>query len=274
MRIFILLGFALSLLLGGCATVLDDHTGVKQNGSVVDYLYPNSKESPSLRPGLTTLHPPVRVGIAFVPVDAGTAALSENDRTQLLERVKASFTGYAYIDSIQIVPSQYLREKGGFENLEQAARLFNVDLMALVSYDQVQFNDTSRLSLLYWSIVGAYVIKGNRYDVHTMVDCAVFDVHSHQLLFRAPGTSQVKGSATLVGFGEEARNGRRAGFDQAVADLLPRLHTELDTFRERVRTDAHYQIEPQAGRGGGAFDLWELLLALGLVAVTKRTRAR
>ena len=52
-------------------------------------------------------------------------------------------------------------------------RLYAVDLMALVSYDQVTHGDTNEWSLGYLTIVGMYVLKGNRYDVSTVVDLAV-----------------------------------------------------------------------------------------------------
>jgi len=68
-----------------------------------------------------------------------------------------------------------------------------------VSYDQVQFTDRNALSVLYRTIVGAYVIHGDQYDVQTLVDASVFDVRSRKLLFRALGMSQVKGGASAAG---------------------------------------------------------------------------
>ena len=71
--------------------------------------------------------------------------------------------------------------------------MFNVDVVVLLSYDQMQFSDNNRLSVFYWTIVGGYLVNGSQYDVSTLVDASVFDVASRQLLFRAPGTSQLKG---------------------------------------------------------------------------------
>ncbi|MGE5465941.1 MAG: rhombotarget lipoprotein, partial [Ignavibacteria bacterium] len=178
------------LLLAGCASWFPQG-GVKQAGSIVDYLYPDAKEPPQMQPSVTYLRPPVRVGIAFVPGGGWGAGLPEPEKAKLLERVKASFAQYGYIGSIEVIPTQYLRPKGGFANLEQVARMFNVEVVALLSYDQVQFNDTNALSVLYWTIIGAYIIHGDQYDIQTMVDASVFDVRSRKLLFRAPGTSQI-----------------------------------------------------------------------------------
>lgn len=265
----------LVLGLAGCASWFPQ-TGAKQAGSMVDYLYPDAKEAPQLKPSVTTLRPPVRVGIAFVPGGGWGAGLPEADKTKLLEGVKAAFAQYGFIGNIEVIPTQYLRPKGGFENLDQVARMFNVEVMALLSYDQVQFNDSNALSVLYWTVIGAYIIKGDQYDIQTMVDASVFDVRSRKLLFRAPGTSQIKGSASLAGFSERSRAARLEGYNKAVAELTPRLQAELDGFKERIKTDANFKVENKPGYTGGGDLGWLsalLALVLGGAAYWARRRA-
>ncbi|HWJ93140.1 MAG TPA: rhombotarget lipoprotein [Telluria sp.] len=241
----------LATTLAACGSMTGNHAN-RQSGSVVDYLYPDAKEAPAMQPTVTVLRTPVRVGIAFAPGHAAT--LSETEKLWLLEKVRSSFSQHQYIGSIEIIPSAYLRPRGGWGNLEQAARMFNVDVVALLSYDQVTFNDTNRLAVLYWTIVGAYLIKGDRYDIQTMVDASVFDVKSRKLLFRAPGTSQVKGSATMAGYGEQSRAAQTEGYNKAVDQLIPALQNELASFKERIKSDAGYQIVDRDGRrGGGSF---------------------
>ncbi len=262
-----LIAVLLVLTLAGCASWFPQG-GVKQAGSIVDYLYPEAKEAPQLQPSVTYLRPPVRVGVAFVPGGGWGAGLPESDKAKLLERVKASFAKYGFIGSIEVIPTQYLRPKGGFANLDQVARMFNVEVVALLSYDQVQFNDTNALSVLYWTIIGAYIIHGDQYDIQTMVDAAVFDVRSHKLLFRAPGTSQVKGSASLAGFSERARAARLEGYNKAVEELIPQLQTELETFKERIKSDVGFKVENKPGYSGGGNLGWlSLLVALILTGV-------
>ncbi len=262
-----------ALLLGGCASWFPQ-TGVKQTASVVDYLYPDARQAPQLQQGITRLRPPVSVGIAFVPGGGGRAELPEADRLRLLERVKASFAGYNYIGRIEVIPTEYLRPKGGFANLEQVARMFDVEVVTLLSYDQVQFNDANAMSILYWTLVGAYVIHGDRYDIQTMVDASVFDVASHRLLLRAPGTSRIKGSATLVGFGERARAARLQGYGEAIDQLVPRLQGELERFKAAVKSDAAVRIENKPGyRGGGDLGWPGLLAALALAGLARAARA-
>jgi rhombotail lipoprotein len=261
------LALLLVVSLCGCSTSLRSRES-KQSASIVDYLYPKATEAPKLEPGMTTLRPPVRVGIAFVPTDSRGYGLPETEKIKLLERVKASFTGRDYIGSIEIIPSQYLQRNGGFANMEQVARTFGVDIMAMLSYDQVQFTDSNSLSLLYWTIVGAYVVNGNQYDVNTMIDVAVFDVASRKLLFRAPGTSQVQGGGNWANFSERARAGQIEGYNKAVEQLVPQLQKELDSFRERIKTAATFKVEARPGyRGGGSLGWVDLAIVAALAAL-------
>lgn len=251
-----------AMALSGCAWWRPAN-GVKQTGSIVDYLYPDAKAAPELTPSVVKLRPPVKVGIAFVPGANWNNGLPEAAKMKLLERVRASFAKHEYIGKIEIIPSQYLRAKGGFANLDQVARMFDVEVVTLLSYDQVQFNDSNALSVLYWTIVGAYVVHGEQYDVQTMLDAAVFDVQSHQLLFRAPGTSRVKGSASLAGISEKARAAGTEGYERAVDQLVPQLQAELDSFRERAKNSIDYRIENKAGyKGGGGMGWFSLAMVV------------
>jgi len=108
-----------------------------------------------------------------------------------------------------------------------------------------------------------------------MVDASIFDVQSQKLLFRAPGTSQVKGNASMSGFSERARAARIEGFNKAVEDLLPNLHTELDSFKERIKSDTTYRVENKPGySGGGDLGWFSLLLTLALGAGAAMSRRK
>jgi len=270
MKLFKTLLCALALLtLGACASMFS-HTGARQAGSIVEYLYPDAKQAPNLEPTVTRLRLPVRVGIAFAPAGGRDIdrrnGLQDAAQLQLLERVKAAFSQYDYIGSIEVIPGNYLLPHGGFGNLDQVARMFNVDVIALVSYDQIRFNDTNRLAVLYWTVVGAYLVKGDQYDVQTMVDAAVFDVRSRKLLFRAPGLSQVKGAATMAGYGKEVRGAQSDGYAQAVDQMIPQLQAQLASFRERAKSDPGIQVEHAPGRRGAGDIGWPVALALAGLA--------
>ena len=245
------LSFSLFILIvtaitGGCTTPGTPREA-KQSASIVEYLYPAASAAPKMEPGIALLRPPARVGLAFVPADAKARSLPETEKMKLLERTRAAFARQPYVGAIEIIPTQYLRAGGGFDNLQQVSRLFNVDIMAMVSYDQVHFTDTNSLALLYWTIVGAYVVNGNEFDIKTMLDISVFDVASRKLLFRAPGTSQINGGSNWANYSERARAAQIDGYQKAVDQLIPQLNTEIEAFRERLKAAADIKLEPLPG---------------------------
>lgn len=277
-RALILCGLASAILalLAGCFTGL--HRKAERSSSVVAYLYP-SQTNPLPPTGIPVLRVPLRVGIAFVPSGSANpqhgyyqppSDVSETQKTALLQRVAAQFKGLEFIESIEVVPTTYLRPAGGFENLEQVRRMLNFDVIALVAYDQVQFTDENFLSLAYWTIVGAYVFKGNKHDTQTLMEAAVYDIPSQHLLFRAPGSSQVQAGSTLINVQQRLREDSGRGFDQATDDLIKNLKVQLEDFRARVKQapGSIAKIENKPGyKGGGAVEPgFAALLALLMLA--------
>ncbi len=264
-------------LLGGCYDLMG-HTSNTRATSLVDYLYPNEAQHIDI-PGPAVLSLPLRVGIAFVPPARtnngyGAGPLTEEAKGELLNRVAAEFKALPYVKNIEIIPTTYLRPGGSFNNLNQLKNFFDVDVIALVAYDQTQFTDEGLLSLTYWTVVGAYVIPGERNDTQTLMEAAVYDIKSRKLLFRAPGASEVKAGATLVNAREGLRDNSRKGFDDATTALIANLKTELEDFKTKVKdTPEDFQIEHKPGyTGGGALDGGFALAIAGLAAGQLRRR--
>ena len=146
-----LLGLTL-LICGGCSSMWSGTSRkTERSSSVVNYLYPG-ENNPLPPTEVPVLRLPLRVGIAFVP--SGNTrnyyqdhSITEVQKTALMERVAAEFKGRDYIQSIEIIPTSYLRPAGGFANLNQVRSLLGVDVIALVAYDQVQFTNENILSL-------------------------------------------------------------------------------------------------------------------------------
>jgi rhombotail lipoprotein len=256
--------------------------------SVVDYLYPANGDV-VVQPSIPTLNLPIKIGLAFVPSanDANLAAVvPESERQKLMNQIADHFRQQPYVKSIEVIPTSYLQPKGGFENLEQASRMFDVDVVALLSYDQMQFSNSGRSSITYWTLIGAYLVEGEKNDTRTLLDAAVFDVKSHKLLFRAPGVSTVKGSATPVNADEARRHDGAEGFGLAAVNLLGNLDTELDAFKTKVResktdvqvvqSEEYKKRASSGGAGGGASDLMlfaaTALLGAGAMARQRRKR--
>lgn len=253
-RLLCALTASLCVALAGCAS-MQPQTKQRQVASVLTFLYPGIEQVPPPSDQVAVLNVPFRIGVAFVPDQANASfRQSETDRLKLAGQVRDAFARYPFVREIEAVPSMYLEPGGGFANLDRVANLLRLDVIALISYDQVQHSGASGWSFLYWTGIGAYVIEGDRYDVLTAVETAVFDIRSRRLLMRAAGTSTLKGAATMVGFSERAREARTRSFDDAIAQMIGNLHAETKTFRERAPRDPMIRLvlppgyDPNAAR--------------------------
>jgi len=258
------------LALLGCGS-----TSTQHRAGVLEFLYPEGKEA-SL-PTDVRLELPLRVGIAFVPESGGSfrSALDEVQKVDLLERVAQAFREEEGIAGIEVIPSTYLTPGGGFENVDQLRTLFGIDLVALVSYDQRQFDEMSKSSITYWTIVGAYIVPGNVNDTSTFLDTSVFDVRSRALLFNAAGRNEVHGRSTGIESPQALRRASAEGFDLAVDDMLVELESTLEGFREHVKsgtlrgpgTPAIQVTDSREGSGGGTGVGFVAPVELGAVAL-------
>ena len=273
----ILLAVLLLPFLSGCSSfwTMGNHEKTREgsSSSLVDFLYPKGEVPPELPEHLPHLSLPLRVGIAFVP-SHGYADITATEKQELLEQVASAFRDRPYVDAIEVIPDNYMRSARGITGMQQVAAMYSVDVMALVSYDQISFSAERDSALLYWTVVGAMVVKGNSNEVQTMIDTAVFDVSTAKLLFRAPGTDSDRGNATLMDSGKELRKLRSASFVAAADNMIVNLDEELDGFRRAVEAGERADVTWRGGTGGGgSFGLCLLLLlSLALVRATSAHR--
>lgn len=274
---------ALTLVaLAGCASFFDGPThraGV--SSSVVDYLYPPGTKFEAAQEGVPEVRLPARVGLMFVPSTRDPVGLTAADRQQLLVKVRDTFKAQPFIDRIEIIPDTYLRSRGGFDNLEQIARLQGLDIVALVSYDQVADTGETAASFLYWTIIGAYTVPATRNQVSTFVETTVFHVASRTLLLRAPGQDQRDAGSTAIRVGDTRERLGREGFQAAMDDMSTNLDVAIADFSTRVREEGQVRlVDRQSGGswrgrgGGGSLGLWELGALLGALALLLAARRR
>lgn len=276
-----LLGAVLALV--GCTTPVS----TVRRSSLMDYLYPKEKAAPAPNPAGARLHLPLKLGIAFVP--GGTASwrvqnlLTPGQEKPLLEVVKRSFKDRPWVGEIKLIPSAYLRAGGGFDNLDQVARMYGVEVIALVSVDQIQYTDPKWYSFTYISIVGAYVLPGDANDTRTLIDAAVYDVPTRTFLLRAPGQSEVKGSSTWAHREVQLREHAQKGLETAMADLSKNLDAEVASFKAEVASGERKDVDVVDRKGvslresggknfGGALGWPEALMALLILAFGLRMR--
>jgi len=269
----VLLALTLAAALTGCQALTSAfcaphcRSESHASSSLVDFLYPNGGAPPGENT-LPELKLPVRVGLAFLPsrTGAGTVGLEAAHREEFLERIRQRFIDRKFVSQIVIVPDYYLSDaRRGFEGLKGVQRLYNIDIIALVSYDQVTYRDDNAWSMGYLTIVGAYVLKGTRHDVTSLIDLAVVDPVSRSILLRAGGTDARHGTTSLVEESRESRQSREASFGKATDALIENFDVALTRFESDVREGkANVHVSNRSGHagGGGSLDiLWLVLLA-------------
>jgi len=257
--------------------------------SALDFLYPEGSEA--VPPADVTLRLPLRVGLAFAPpVNPGGDAFSEEQKLALLERIADDFRGREAIRQVDVIPTSYLKPGGSWENLEQLVSAFGLDVMVLISYDQFQFSESGRSSWAYWTLIGAYVVKGEKNETRTVMDAVVYDSPSRAMLFHATGQDSDKGRATPVDVNRSLRDESAESFQRATDDLVLNLNLALDRFIDQAAsgtvrgegTPAVAMLD-ESGRpvivgegGAGAVGPVELALAMLLLlpAVGSRCRRR
>jgi rhombotail lipoprotein len=277
MRWYSWFGLVTIVGLSGCANLAcfsSCQRHAQNSTSLVEFLYPNGAPPPA-QDAQPQLHLPLRVGLAFLPSN-GEPRIGPDaaQKEALLQEIRKRFVSRKFIAEIVLIPDYYLQGKRGFEGLEGVQRLYGIDLMALVSYDQVAHEDDNRWSLGYMTIVGAYVLKGTRHDVSTLVDLAVVDPATHSLVLRAGGFDTRHGTVTLVDENRRLRETATEAFAAATQQMIDHFDGALTAFESEVRDGkANVRVVSNHGKptsGGGSFAWFDLLLLLPLVMTRRR----
>ena len=257
--------------LSSCAIFGEYQSKHMHSTSLVRFLYPLGK-LPLEDKKDPVLNLPLRVGLAFIPDAVRQSTINPATKNQLLENVKAAFEKKDYVDEIIIIPQMYFSNSKGYTTLDQVNRLYQLDVIALVSYDQIVNASDNLFSLSYLTIVGAYIFPGSNYKVNTLIDLAVIDVASRSILFRAAGTNGSKQSAVASAYIQQAyRKKQNQGFSQAMQQMQTNLWLELDKFEQRLRKkdpQDRIKIKHRSGYSGGSVSL-TLLFILFLLTIAK-----
>jgi rhombotail lipoprotein len=270
-----------ALLLTGCTALnalIGSPDGQRQSrysSSLVEFLYPDGKVPPAQNQ-IPELKVPLHVGLAFLPSNDGGGPTAAQ-REELMEQIRQRFASRKFVTQIVTIPDYYLRDKRGFDGLAGVQRLYSVDVMALISYDQVEHRDENDWSLGYLTIVGAYVLKGSHHDVATLVDLAVVDPATQSLILRAGGTDSRARNSTLVDQPREARESNAASFASATTQMIDNFDVALTKFEADVRAGkANIRVakrESSGGGGGGGGSFAPLSLGVLMLMAVARRRA-
>ena len=256
------LSLTAGFLLAGCNGFFYSTSPQSNSSSMVQFLYPDGERPENEVTALPSLQLPLRIGIAFVPPTSSFGyTVSQAEQVNLLNMVKAEFEKEDYVASIEVLSSDYLQGMSGFQALEQIGDLLDLDVFALVSWNQVVMSSDTPASLLYWTIIGAYTIPGTRNSVNTLLDVAIFDLESRKLLLRAPGISGATDTSTAINAGRVTASIRDASFKSAARQMSENLATEVERFGERVKDEGVAEIT-YASNYRGSFS--PLLILFGL----------
>jgi len=251
MRRPLLAALAALLLLGtGCAAP----ETIQRRSSLAAYLGAKATPAEGVPAGPVKLQLPLRLGIAFVPAETGQrqGGLANTAPTQLLgagqeqalhQQVADLFGQKPWTLSFKIIPALYLTKEGGFEDLTQVARSFGVDVVALVSVDQLQFSSPRWYAWTYWTLVGAYMVRGDKNDTTTLVDAAVYHVPSRTFLFRAGAVGTAKGSSTWSNREEAFRQQAQESLRLAMANLSLALDQGVGGFKQDLLKGARKDVQ-------------------------------
>ncbi len=232
-RIFIVV-MMMTTIVSGCSFA---PTQEYKYSDEVEYLYPTGANPASVN-GVTVAALPLRIGIAFVPDNnprGPNSALLEQQKMQLMDKIKQQLLLDSIIGKVELIPSAYLSSSGSFNNLDQVRAVFGVDSIFLFSFEQAQYTDRGLLSLGYWTIIGSYFIPGEKNDTNSMISAVAYDIPQRQMLFRSHGVSQSKELSTPVNFSQEIREERINGFEKAAQDFIKNLSVSLAEFKNNLR---------------------------------------
>ena len=261
------------LCLTACSALGPQKVRHNRSTSLVDFLYPSGNIPQDLSNPVLNL--PLKVGLAFIPERSHEKkdTISQASKAILLDELKQSFESKKYVQEIVIIPDMYLSGRQGFVTLEQVKNIFQLDVIALVSYDQIVNRKENMLALTYLTIVGNYIFPGSHYDVSTLIDTVMLDIESKQILFRAAGTATSKGNTAEAYTRHAYDKHQNKGFAEAMTMMQSQLHIELNRFEQRMKEkDPSNNITVKSKPGYDmSVDLW-LMLLLVVAAFVKLIR--
>jgi rhombotail lipoprotein len=195
---------------------------------------------------------PARIALAFVPeanarvtssegmASWATGPLPEAFKAKVLEHLADAFRKESFISGVEVVPSFYLDGRTAPEIVASVRATFDVEAVALVTYDLQHFHRINGWSLTYVALVPMMFVPGNELSSHLYLDTAVYWTNG-ALLFRAAGSAGNEEAFALPYHDENAQFQTERCFAGAYADLVPKLRLELERFAQRIKAEPRAQ---------------------------------
>lgn len=267
---------------------------VHRGNNLASYIYGGKEVLPPATKKPLTL--PAKVGVMFVPEKDQGFDVPETTKKHAIDAICSQLKSHKkYVAGAFPVPSSYLHPNGGIANLDQVARIFDVDVIIVLAADQFQQQIRNPIAaFMDITLVGMFTIPGNIVDTRTVLEAAVYHVPSRALIFRTDGSDERKSRATNYGstavMREDAFTGVEAAanklmfslgealtkfekFDVATAESIHPL-TEIPADKKSSPAPADYWRQVNSyksgGGGGGALDVMWLVMTGGVTACLLR----
>jgi rhombotail lipoprotein len=239
---YLLYIISLMIFLGGCthnwAEIYHSESQRVVSASLMDYLQDKPNKLPKYStPRFWQNDAPTRrsretlqasaIGIAFVPGNYAMPGMSEARKVELMHQVKREFEQVYSGTTIQVIPQTLIRSRGGFSNLSQVGKTYQLQYIALISFDQTLHAEDNELATLNWTGVGAMLLPGSQFQTETLVDISMFQLKDQRLLLHATGTDDQESASSLFSSVREIRRIRYHSFQRAFERLLNNLTHEL-----------------------------------------------
>ena len=249
MRIAVL---SLALLL--CAACAGPTVGTARSMSAIKPVTGTSEGDEQRSNGPRPVQPaslpvPARIALAFVPeanakgpqsaalASWATGPLPEAFKAKVLENLADAFRGESFVGDIEVVPSFYLGGHTAPEFVASVRATFDVEAVALVTYDLQHFNRVNGWALTYIALLPALFVPGNELSSHLFLDTAVYWSENGALLFRAAGSASRDKAFIPHYYDDNAQIQTEDCFADASTDLIAKLRQEIGEFAKRIRTE-------------------------------------
>ena len=295
MKTILLILLASLTLSGGCTEGVNVLT-VRKQSNLATFLFGGSE--PQNRAQKVPLTLPARVGVTFVPDDPASTNIPETTKKEVIDAVRSQLAKHTkYVAMPQSIPPMYLIPKGGVNNLDQVARQFDVDVIVILGVNQFQKHERNPLAaFLDITIIGAFVIPGNKVDTSTVLEAAVYHVHSRALIFRTDGADEQSSRSSLFGSFQTAQNDAVSSIEGASKKLVESIGNALVNFQKfdvakateirpiaetsgknEKETEQNYwgRVREYRSTGGGSFDaIWIIMAGVGLICAANIHKQR
>jgi rhombotail lipoprotein len=137
---------------------------------------------------------------------------------------------------VAIVPAYYFGNQPGvgFEKLQDMARHFDFDLVALVSYEQTMYEFQNMRTLGLITMIGKDFYKVDVDQALTVIELALIEPESRAVVMRVAAGDKFGDTTTLLDDWRSQTHVRKVSFDRADDVFIEALRAELPKLRERV----------------------------------------